>query len=150
MDIPEGPRHLQPPEAEDGAEDGRGHRPSRTRGPVDTDRLYRKFSGTYPALVEALLQLRPESVGAPPVTSVSRLQGALNCTHARFGCPALVWSCWRDAASLAGVCILQPLTDIGSRPVVQVGAMGARLLCRLRAYEQAAGFQVGCSSRGPW
>lgn len=30
----------------------------------------------------------------------------------------------------------------GMMCVLQVGAVGARLLCRLRAYEQAATFQV--------
>jgi hypothetical protein len=62
MDIPEGPRQPQPPDAE-GIDGERGQRPPRARGPVDTERLYRKFSGTYPALVEALLQLRPDPVG---------------------------------------------------------------------------------------
>jgi hypothetical protein len=61
MDIPEGPRQLQPPDVED-VDGERGQRPPRARGPVDTERLYRKFTGTYPALVEALLQLRPDPV----------------------------------------------------------------------------------------
>lgn len=33
-----------------------------TRSPPDTERMYRKFGGAYPALVEVLLQLRPNAV----------------------------------------------------------------------------------------
>lgn len=89
MDIPEGPlpSPLRSPAAAEDARDERRHRPRRARSPVDSERLYRKFGGAYPALVEVLLQLRPQSVGA----------------------------------------------------------MGAWLLCRLRAYEQAASFQVAAT-----
>ena len=41
------------------------------------------------------------------------------------------------------VLVRRRLTTPGSHVGVQVGAVGARLLCRLRAYEQAASFQVG-------
>lgn len=74
MDIPEGPRQPQAPGAED-VDGERGRRPPRARGPVDTERLYRKFSGTYPALVEALLQLRPDPVGAWSWKSVQLCSG---------------------------------------------------------------------------
>lgn len=42
----------------------------------------------------------------------------------------------------------QRLRRAGSHLGVQVGAVGARLLCRLRAYEQAASFQVSCGFEG--
>ena len=41
------------------------------------------------------------------------------------------------------VVVRRRLTPTGPHAGVQVGAVGARLLCRLRAYEQAASFQVG-------
>jgi len=61
VDIPA--ETSPPPAAETEAEaEARRRRPRRARSPGSADRLYRKFGGAYPALVEVLLQPRPGPV----------------------------------------------------------------------------------------
>lgn len=153
MDIPEGPlpSPLRSPAAAEDAREERRHRSRRARSPVDSERLYRKFGGAYPALVEVLLQLRPQ-----PVSGLARRDVALRCTNGAVD----QWISGGITAQRADLGKMSWATREGMparflglnviTPVLQVGAMGARLLCRLRAYEQAASFQVGCLRAPPY
>ena len=59
------------------AEAERRHRPRRPRSPPNTGRMYRKWPGAYPALVEVLLQPRPAPVRFQLPASSSSFQDAV-------------------------------------------------------------------------
>lgn len=62
--------------------------PPYERVPSDTERIYRKFTGAYPSIVESLLQPRPDSVMAPPCPPLPNplAPPLFRCTRMRTPC----------------------------------------------------------------
>ncbi len=116
------------------------------RTPPNTEAVYRNFTGAYPSIVESLLQPRPDSVPPPllppPDAAYLQWKTAPHVTALPGSAPShrvRVLTILRVVASLIESSSPAPVHHVTR---LQVAATGARLLGRLRMYEQATIFQV--------